>query len=70
MTPGRRTIIKEDFLAWSGGFPPDSEDQIFLYVEFASPQSIDQRDARAFLLDWMDNCNRELRLASWDLSAP
>src|SRR5437870_13533277 len=33
--------IKADFEAWSGGSPPDSEDEIFLYVEFARDSELD-----------------------------
>ncbi len=46
--------VKEDFLVWSGGFPPDSEQQIFVYMECV--HGADARDAdrvREMLRDWM-----------------
>lgn len=43
--------VKEDFLEWSGGDPPESEMQIFVYVEYA--RTIEDEEAvRAILRDW------------------
>lgn len=46
--------IKEDFGSWSGGFPPESPDQITVYVDYALDLGIDPNDARRMLLDWMN----------------
>jgi hypothetical protein len=46
--------VKEDFLAWSGGFPPDSEQQIFVYIEYAHGANTDDvYDVRTMLRNWM-----------------
>ncbi len=50
--------IKQDFLAWSGGFPPESDDQIYVYIETAKRPEIDDEELRALLQTWMngDDC--------------
>jgi hypothetical protein len=45
--------IKLDFLAWTGGFPPDSEEQIFAYVETSRPNETDYQEVRQLLRAWM-----------------
>jgi hypothetical protein len=46
--------VREDFLAWSGGFPPDSEQTIFMFLEYAIRIDIDDVDgARKMLRQWM-----------------
>lgn len=32
MTSKSTTELKRDFLEWSGGFPPDCDHQIFVYL--------------------------------------
>ncbi len=46
--------LKVDFLEWSGGFPPDSEQQIFVYVEYAAPNNVDEADVLSLLRTWMN----------------
>ena len=45
--------IRADFLAWSGGFPPDSDDQITVYVDYAAHTDWDSNEVRRLLEDWM-----------------
>lgn len=45
--------VKQDFLSWTGGFPPDSEEQIFAYVETSRPNEADYEEARQLLRAWM-----------------
>ena len=45
--------IREDFLTWSGGFPPESDDQIYVYVDAAAPKDSDENEVRKMLRDWM-----------------
>lgn len=45
--------LKEDFMRWSGGFPPDSTQQIFTYVELAASIDLDPNQVWIALLDWM-----------------
>ncbi len=45
--------FKEDFQAWSGGFPPDSEQQIFIYMEYAYGTEADADEVREMLRKWM-----------------
>jgi hypothetical protein len=54
--------IKENFLIWSGGFPPDSEQQIFIYMEYVHGTNADDADeVRDMLRDWMDNNDDDIR---------
>lgn len=49
-----RTIeaIKADFAEWTGGFPPESEQQISVYLENSLPTEFDFDEAREVLLGW------------------
>ncbi|MCC6127331.1 MAG: hypothetical protein IT426_20405 [Pirellulales bacterium] len=48
--------VRKDFLAWTGGFPPDSEMQIFVYMEYAhGADRPDADDVREMLRDWMNS---------------
>ena len=49
--------IREDFLAWSGGFPPESEAQISSYVDTAMPMDADPVAVRQFLTAWMSDAD-------------
>lgn len=47
--------IRDDFLTWSGGSSPESEQQIFIYMEYVYGSDTDDADeVRAMLRDWMD----------------
>lgn len=51
--------IRADYLVWSGGFPPESTRDIFVYVEAARPIGSDP-DAVALLLKrWLDESERQ-----------
>jgi hypothetical protein len=46
--------VREDFLEWSGGFPPDSEQMIFIFMEYALSSDVDDCErVRQMLRDWM-----------------
>jgi hypothetical protein len=46
--------IRDDFLTWSGGFPPDSEQQIFIYMEYVYGDDAEDADeVREMLRNWM-----------------
>ena len=45
--------IQADFRAWSGGFPPESEQQIYVYVDVAAPGDTDGQEVRDVLRAWM-----------------
>lgn len=53
--------IRRDFLDWSGGFPPESERDIFVYIEYALPKQFVSDSARDFLRHWMEEESRETR---------
>ncbi len=53
MNATSRDAIVEDFLAWSGGFPPESSRQILCYVEFARPCDSDEAEVSRLLKNWM-----------------
>ncbi len=46
--------IREDFLVWSGGFPPESDAQITVFVETAIPADADPDVVRQILAAWMN----------------
>jgi hypothetical protein len=47
-------VIRSDFLEWSGGFPPESTYEVYVYVELARPRHMNEDDVREFLLGWMN----------------
>ena len=49
--------LKRDFLEWSGGFEPDSEHQITVYVDYARDSRLDRAEVRELLEDWMEHEN-------------
>jgi hypothetical protein len=54
MDKARLDAIKDDFLTWSGGFPPDSEQHIFIYLEYAYDANAgDEDEVRKMLRVWM-----------------
>lgn len=60
----KRTIkkIKNDFRQWSGGFSPESEHHISVYINFASGAGIDSENLKKMLCDWMKSTDPELDL--------
>ena len=59
MTATDLEILKRDFLAWSGGFEPDSRDQITVYVDYARPADLDPDEVTDALVDWMQSAAQE-----------
>jgi hypothetical protein len=61
MEPEEINTVKDAFLTWSGGFPPDSEQQIFIYMEYAHPDDADNADeVRRMLWNWMCSSDSSL----------
>jgi len=54
MNETKRQELIEDFLQWSGGFPPESEHQITVYIDYALKPEFNPTEAREALVDWMD----------------
>ncbi|MCL4207922.1 MAG: hypothetical protein KJ000_36005 [Pirellulaceae bacterium] len=50
-----RQAIRENFLVWSGGFPPQSSQEVWVYVETARPFDTDANAVTTLLFDWMDD---------------
>ncbi len=50
--------IRNDFSVWSGGFPPESEQQVWVYVETARAADTDAVTVTRLLLDWIDEVGR------------
>ncbi len=48
------TALKKDFAEWSGGFPPDSLEQITVYIDYTLPVGTNPDEARQSLIGWMD----------------
>ena len=53
MDQGINAAIRSDFEDWSGGFPPESEQQIFVYVTTASSNEWDDNLVLEILRAWM-----------------
>jgi len=51
-----RQQIEPDFLQWSSGSPPDSEEQIATYVNAARPTDTDPDQVTSLLRIWMAEC--------------
>lgn len=45
--------IMTDFLAWSGGSPPESKFEIFTYIEAACPFTAERERVWELLMRWM-----------------
>jgi hypothetical protein len=45
--------LKSDFLEWTGGFEPETEDDIAAYVNTSMPLDLDPAEARDALREWM-----------------
>jgi len=46
------TELEQDFESWSGGFPPESEHEIVVYVDYANPFGR-RTDVFEYLLQWL-----------------
>ncbi len=49
----QRKQLIEDFLAWTGGFAPESDNQITVYLDYAAPLNVDAERAERLLRDWL-----------------
>jgi hypothetical protein len=47
-----KQALAKDFMEWSGGFPPESDHQITVYLDYALPAGFDRQEANEFLTDW------------------
>lgn len=54
MTPEQIESLKSHFQEWSGGFPPESPDQVTVYVDYARDSDLDPDETREVLLGWME----------------
>jgi hypothetical protein len=46
--------LEEDFETWSGGFPPEPEYQVIVYVDYANPFPDREQEVRGYLTDWYE----------------
>lgn len=53
MKPAELEELKRNFLVWSGGFPPDSPEQVTVCVDHARHADIDPTATRDALVKWM-----------------
>ncbi len=53
MTSEEIQKLMAHFESWSGGFSPDSEQEIFIYVEYAHDSDADSSEVTQFLREWM-----------------
>lgn len=60
MTEPKLNELKQHFRAWSGGFPPESECQITVYIEYAMQNGFDADDVREALREWMNGDNDDV----------
>ena len=47
-----KQALAKDFLAWSGGFPPECDHEIVVYLDYALPEGFDREEVARFLEDW------------------
>lgn len=54
------SALKEHFQVWTGGFPPEDEEQIFTYMDGACPfPELDEKEVRLFLHKWMQEALKD-----------
>lgn len=53
MSDSELQSLKADFLRWTGGFEPETEDDITTYIEASMPFVLSGDDARIALREWM-----------------
>jgi hypothetical protein len=53
MNQKAKLVLKRDFRRWSGGFAPDSNDQITVYMDYAVRRDFDNEHTRRVLQEWM-----------------
>lgn len=54
MATNKWTELEEDFENWSGGFPPESEYQVIVYVDYANPVRGRADQVREYLMNWYE----------------
>jgi hypothetical protein len=54
MTPQQIEALKRHFLEWSGGFDPESEYQIIVYVDYARDSRLNKDEVLLTLEMWMN----------------
>jgi hypothetical protein len=54
MTTDQLQSLKADFLAWSGGFEPESKYQITVYLDYARDSTLNREEVRNCLVGWMN----------------
>src|SRR5256885_1726440 len=55
-----KSKLRKDFEDWSGGFPPESKEQISVYVENALDVDTNPDQARSWLLTQIGGWSREI----------
>lgn len=56
LTEEDRSTVTDDFLAWTGGFKPEDENQISVYLDCTCPLPANKHQAASdFLKNWMDS---------------
>ena len=65
MTKEQLGLLMQHFLEWSGGFEPESDQQIRVYIDYAIGVDVDPREAQWALEDWMQ-INGKIRVAKWN----
>lgn len=57
MKPATAKAIKKHFRSWSGGFPPESDYQIYVYIDAARLENnnVSDDELREMLREWMCN---------------
>jgi len=55
MNDAQRQELIDDFTQWAGGFPPESEHQITVYIDYAMDRRLNANEAREVMTDWMNS---------------
>jgi hypothetical protein len=55
MTSEQIEAVKRHFLVWSGGFEPESEHQIIVYVDYARDSELDRDEVYDVLMEWIQD---------------
>lgn len=53
MSDSELQALRADFLEWTGGFEPETDEQIATYIDGSMAADVDPSEAREALREWM-----------------
>ncbi|MBI1367560.1 MAG: hypothetical protein GC162_02785 [Planctomycetes bacterium] len=66
MTKRELKALKKHYREWSGGFSPESDHAITVYLDYAVSVELDRDEAEAALWEWLEADDPDSDLPPWD----